>query len=494
MNIALLIILVFLLIALYLGVNARKGKDMNMEQWAVGGRGFGGIFVFLLLAGEIYTTFTFLGGSGWAYSKGAAAYYVPTYIFLAYVLSYWLAPKIWKYGKENNIVSQPDFFVAKYRSPYLGVLVAIVGGIALVPYIVIQFKGLGIIVSEASYGAISPAVASLLGAVVVTIYVMISGIHGSAWTAIIKDFMILIVVVCIGLYIPYHYFGGIHPMFEAVQKAKPELLTLQDKGLSSSWFISTVLLNAIGFYIMPTSFMVILSAKGERTIRKNAIALPIYTLLLLFVFFVGYAAIIQIPGLKDGDLSLLSLAIHTFNPWIIGFIGAAGLLTALVPTSVMILSSATGLTRNLYKTFVPKATDKQQSIILKVFILVIVAVSLYFSINGGSALAILNIMSYGLVIQLAPTLFCSFIKNNFVNKYGAFSGIIVGELVVLYITISGETIGSLLPFVPQTIKDINSGFIALLINVIVTIIVSLATKNIPVRKTNQIENPQSPIV
>lgn len=32
---------------------------MNLEQWSVGGRGFGTIFVFLLMAGEIYTTFTF---------------------------------------------------------------------------------------------------------------------------------------------------------------------------------------------------------------------------------------------------------------------------------------------------------------------------------------------------------------------------------------------------------------------------------------------------
>ena len=53
-----------------------KGKDMTLEQWTVGGRSFGALFVFLLMAGEIYTTFTFLGASGWAYSKGAPALYV----------------------------------------------------------------------------------------------------------------------------------------------------------------------------------------------------------------------------------------------------------------------------------------------------------------------------------------------------------------------------------------------------------------------------------
>jgi len=37
---------------------------MNLEQWTVAGRGFGLIFVWLLMAGEIYTTFAFLGASG----------------------------------------------------------------------------------------------------------------------------------------------------------------------------------------------------------------------------------------------------------------------------------------------------------------------------------------------------------------------------------------------------------------------------------------------
>ena len=70
MNSALIVICLFLALALFLGIRARSGQDMDLEQWTVGGRVFGTLFVFLLLAGEIYTTFTFLGGSGWAYGEG----------------------------------------------------------------------------------------------------------------------------------------------------------------------------------------------------------------------------------------------------------------------------------------------------------------------------------------------------------------------------------------------------------------------------------------
>ena len=323
MNIALVVIFIFLLLSLYFGIRAKRGKDMNMEQWTVGGRGFGTVFIFLLVAGEIYTTFTFLGGSGWAYSKGAPSYYVLSYISLAYVISYWLLPPIWRYAKEHRLVSQSDFFVSKYNSPVLGILVAAVGVIAIIPYLILQFKGLGIIVSEASYGSISPAVAVWIGVISVTIYVMISGIHGSAWTAVLKDIMIFFVVVFLGLYLPYHYYGGIQPMFEAVEAANPGYLIFPEEGLSVSWYISTVLITVFGFYMWPHTFLSVFSAKSENVFRKNTVALPLYTLMLLFVFFVGFTAILQVPGLEgaEGDLSLLRLSIQTFDPWMVGLIG-----------------------------------------------------------------------------------------------------------------------------------------------------------------------------
>lgn len=247
MNAALPFIAAAALLALVLGFLARRGKDMNLEQWTVGGRGFGAIFVFLLLAGEIYTTFTFLGGSGYAYGKGAPAYYILAYGTLAYVLSYFMLPPIWRYAKENRLYSQSDFFVRKYDSPTLGVIVALVDIAALIPYLVLQFKGLGIIVEVAGYGAISSTLAIWIGAAIVAAYVMVSGVHGSAWTSVAKDTLILGIVIFLGIYLPYHYYGGLGSMFAAIEQAKPGFIVLPPHGESLWWFSSTVLLTALGF-------------------------------------------------------------------------------------------------------------------------------------------------------------------------------------------------------------------------------------------------------
>src|SRR5476649_2277320 len=254
MSSALLIIVAVTVLALYLGVRARRGHDMNLEQWTVGGRSFGTAFVFLLTAGEIYTTFTFLGGSGFAYGKGAPVYYILAYGTLAYILSYWMLPPIWRYAKKHRLVSQPHYFARKYDSPALGVLVAVVGVVALIPYLVLQLKGLGIIVATASYGVISPTVAVWIGALVVTAYVILSGVRGSAWNSVVKDILILSVVLALGIYLPYHLYGGIGPMFHAIDAAKPGFLTFPAKGSSVSWFQCTVLLTALGFFMWPHTF------------------------------------------------------------------------------------------------------------------------------------------------------------------------------------------------------------------------------------------------
>ncbi|QCJ44994.1 sodium:solute symporter family protein [Bacillus sp. S3] len=489
MNSALVIIFFVAVVALYLGIRATRGKEMNVNEFAVGNKGFGTLFIFLLIAGEVYTTFTFLGGSGWAYSKGAAAYYVPAYICLAYVLSYWIVPKIWRFAKKHDVISQPQYFMKNYNSKALGVVVAFIGLIALIPYIVIQLKGLGIIVSESSYGTISPLLASTIGAIIVTIYVTVSGIHGSAWNAVLKDIMILFVIVFLGIYIPYHYFGGIKPLFEAIQTVKPEALIFASEGLSQSWFISTIILNAFGFYLLPQSFSVVLSAKSERSLKKNAITLPLYTVLILFAFFIGFAAIIQVPGLEGaaGDLSLLRLTMKTFDPWFVGIVGGAGLLTALVPVSVMVMSGAVGLMTGFYKLIKPNSSDRQQLTVSKIFVLFIILTAYIFSIIGGDALAILNIMSYGLITQLVPALIFGFFDTKFMNAYGAMAGIVTGVSIVLVNAVTSFKLIDIFPTIPSALNDINIGFVAIAVNIFIGVLVSLITNITAARASSKIE-------
>ncbi|HVB69070.1 MAG TPA: sodium:solute symporter [Acetobacteraceae bacterium] len=478
MSAALILIGLAALGALVLGVLARKGRDMGLEQWTVGGRGFGWVFVFLLLAGEIYTTFTFLGASGFAYGLGAPAYYIIAYGSLAYVIAYFLLPPIWSYAKLHGLHSQPDFFVRKYDSRALGALVSVVDLVALIPYLVLQLTGLGIIVQAAGYGAIPKDAAIWVGAAIVTAYVMVSGIRGSAWTAVVKDVLILFVVVFLGLYLPIHLYGGVGAMFEKIAAAKPGFLVFHPTGMSVAWFVSTVLLTALGFFMWPHSFAACYTARDARVFRRNAIVLPIYQLILLFVFFVGFAAVLTVPGLKGAatNLALFKLVTQQFSPAVVGIIGAAGVFTALVPGSLIAMTAATLLSKNLVGLMRPDASDDQTVGLAKWLVPVIMLIAVYFTITGSSTIVTMLLVGYSFVTQLFPTVVASLMPRNPVTAAGAFAGILTGVVVATVLTFTHATIGSLLPGLPEAIRDLNVGIIALAANVVVLIAVSAVTR------------------
>jgi len=484
MNPALIIICAAAVMALLLGLRAAKGRDMNLQQWSLGGRSFGVIFMFILLAGEIYTTFSFLGASGWSYSKGAASYYILAYQILAYIFSYFLLPKIWRYSSQHQLLSQPHFFAKKYESPALGILVAVVGVIALVPYLLLQFKGLGLIVSIASYGSISATTAICIGALVVTSYVIVSGMHGVVWNAVVKDVLILSVVVFLGFYMPFHYYGGFGAMFSAINVAKPEFLIFPEHGYSKVWFQSTVLLTATGFFMWPHTFGCVLSAKNDNSFRRNAVFLPLYSLLVLFALFVGFSAILQVPGLQgaDADLALLKLSVQTFEPWLVGIIGAAGLLTALVPSSLILTTASTIIANDIYKTgFRRNANDAEVKRAARFFVPVISLVTLAFTLSGGATIVALLLMGYNFVTQLFPAVFFSLMQRNPVTKQGAFCGILAGVVTVAAVTLSKSTVAGLFPFLPSPLMDLNVGMVALIINIGTTLLISLITQPVAER-------------
>ena len=218
-----------ILVGAVTGIYAGRRRQMNLEQWAVAGRGFGLVFVWLLMAGEIYTTFAFLGASGWAYSRGGPTLYTVAYPILAYVISFFILPQIWEVGRKFSLHTESDFFLQCYGSKYLASLVAIVGVLFIVPYLQLQLTGLGIIVEVASFQAISRPLAMSIAFVIVAGFVFSSGIRAVAWVSVLKDSLMLIAAFSIGIGIPYHYFGGIRPMFAALTQTKAAHLTMPGK-------------------------------------------------------------------------------------------------------------------------------------------------------------------------------------------------------------------------------------------------------------------------
>jgi SSS family solute:Na+ symporter len=243
-------------------------------------------------------------------------------------------------------------------------------------------------------------------------------------------------------------------------------------------------LTALGFYMWPHSFGSIFTARNERAIRQSAILLPIYQLILLFVFLVGFAAILQIPELKgaDVDLALLKLSVKTFDPWVVGVIGAAGVLTALVPGSMILMTTATLLANNLYRALQPSAPDARVVIIARALVPVVAVVAVYFTLSGGQTIVGLLLMGYSFVTQLFPAVVLSLGATRWVTREGVAAGIVAGVATVAAVSVTHTTVGTLFPALPVQIKELNVGLIALAVNVVVLVVVSFAANYVGSRQ------------
>jgi SSS family solute:Na+ symporter len=469
--IALGVIFVIVALGSAIGFYAGARRKMDLEQWTVAGRGFGVLLMWLLMAGEVYTTFSFLGASGWAFSRGAPTLYILAYITLAYVVSFFILPPIWELGRRHQLQTQSDFFAWRYRSKYLVAAVSLVGIVFMIPYLELQLTGLGIIVEVASFDGIGRNRAMVAAVILLAGFVLASGLRAVAWVSVLKDILMLVAAVSVGIGIPYIYFGGVGPMFTALIHAKPAHFVMPGatSNLGHGWYISTVLLTGFGVYMWPHSFGAAFSAKSAATLRRNAVIMPLYTLSLAFMLFVGFAAILVIPDLRDGDLSLLAMVRKTFPPWFLGVIGGAGALTAMVPAAILILSSATVFAKNLFRPlFAPDMNDHQVGRIARLMVVVISVISLYLAIHGSTTLVSLLLLGYAGITQLFPGVVLGLFWKR-TTMPAVFTGLTVGvtTMATLFLTHHDPFFG------------ISAGFLGLCANFTIAIAMTLSSSYTP---------------
>src|ERR671938_378463 len=107
-----------IVLSLVVAVLSRFGRDVvHIDQYLVAGRSFGGLLLFFLAVGEVYSIGTMIGFPGGIYAKGASyGIWFLGYILLAYPVGYFLGPLMWRAGKRYGAMTMPDVFKGHYGS------------------------------------------------------------------------------------------------------------------------------------------------------------------------------------------------------------------------------------------------------------------------------------------------------------------------------------------------------------------------------------------
>jgi solute:Na+ symporter, SSS family len=443
---------------------------MDPSQYIVGGRSFGTLFLWVLMAGEIYTTFTFLGIAGLSYSQGAPAYYILAYGTTAYIIAYFLTPAVWRVGKEHGLLTGPDFFEVRYGSRALALGVAILQFLMIVPYVSLQLSGLQILLRIAGYGMYDATVSVCIGFIVLALFVYGAGLRGTAWASVVKDVFVLGAVIFAGIAIPVRFFGSPAAMFDHVLAKHPQMLVLPPGGAfhGTVWYVSTVLLTGLGFYMGPQTFNAVFSARSEGTLRRNAMLLPFYQCFLILMLFAGFASALIVPGLKGTavDQSFLLVVQHFYPSWVLGLVAAAGALAALIPASALILAGASVITKNVAGDIFGFATDDAaRTLLTRVLVVVVAVLALLVWLVAQKTVVEMLLLYYNGITQFFPGVAATFLWRR-ATALGVGVGIATGLAVAVPLAAFNVT-----PW------GINPGFIGLIANVMTLVLVSLVGRN-----------------
>ncbi len=328
----------------------------------------------------------------------------------------------------------------------------------------LQLSGVELLLRIAGYGTLNSTLTVSIAFILIAFFVFANGLRGTAWGSVVKDILVLGSVIFAGIFLPIHFFGSPAHVIDRVLAQRPDWMTLVGSGANGPlWFVSTVLLTALGFYMWPQALAATYSARNEDTIRKNAIFLPFYQIMLLLVYFAGFTALLVVPGLKASaaDQSFMLVVQQYYPPWVLGIVAGAGALAGLVPASAQLLAAASVFSRNVLAPYGIAADERSQLLVTRLLVLIVAALALGFWLIAKTTLVGLLLIAYNGITQLFPGAIYT-LTGVRATAFGVGAGIITGIALLIVFTATGTT----------TFYGLNIGFFALIGNALVALAAS----------------------
>jgi SSS family solute:Na+ symporter len=397
---------------------------MHLNEWGLGGRGFGSFISWFLLGGDLYTAYTFIAVPALVYATGSAGFYALSYTIMVFPIVFIFIPRLWSVSRVHNYVTPADFIRGRYGSRGLGLAVAVTGILATMPYIALQLVGIQSVLIvlglSGSGNAFLKDLPLIIAFIILAAYTYLAGLRAPALIAFVKDTLVYVTVIVAILYIPTRL-GGWGHIFGVAQAHLPKTNPKTGKPFGTfitapagEWAYATLALgSALALFMYPHAITGVLATKRRDVIRRNMAALPAYSVVLGLIALFGYLALAT-PAVTAGvkanggntQLSVPLLFEHMFPSWFAGIGYSAVVIGALVPAAIMSIAAANLFTRNIYREFFrPAASSAEETRVARLVSLVVKLGALVFVLELNKTFSInLQLLGGIWILQTFPSI------------------------------------------------------------------------------------------
>ncbi|MGH1392796.1 MAG: sodium:solute symporter family protein [Trichormus sp.] len=489
---------------------------------------------FISMAGLI----SFLGYDGSIYLMGWTGGYV--------LLALLLAPYLRKFGKYTV----PDFVGDRYYSN-IARLVAVVAAIFVsLTYVAGQMRGVGIVFSRFLQVDINTGV--IIGMVIVGFFAVLGGMKGITWTQVAQYGVLIVAYLIPAIAIAWILTGNPIPQLAFIfSDVATKLNDIQvDLGFQeyTKPFVNKSMLDVLfttialmvgtaGLPHIIVRFYTVPSVRAARTSAGWALLFIaiLYTTAPALSMFARYnlidslhnKTVVEVQQLDwaqkwektglltfedknqdgryqltpskdtneikiDRDIIVLSTPeVAKLAPWVIALVAAGGLAAALSTASGLLLVISSSVAHDIYYRIVDSSASEQKRVFVgRIMVGLSLVLAGYFGVNPPGFVSEVVAFAFGLAAASFFPVIVLGIFDKRTNSEGAIAGMLTG-LIFTIVYIIGVKFGGIQPWFFGVSPE-GIGTLGMLINFVVTVVVSRLTPPPPAEIQAMVEDLRSP--
>lgn len=296
-NLPHIVMVCYLIMLLTLGVIGYLKSKNTEEDYYLAGRKQGFIVSALTIMATFFSSWAMLGAPGMVYRDGVAFILFALNVPFSGSIVYLIGSRISRLGRAKGYVTPADLVTDYYGdSAFLRILVALVGFLYVLPYVVIQIRAGGHLAQQI-FPDIKPMnivgiefnifqMGSSVLAVITMLYIIVGGMRSVAWTDVIQGGLLLAGMLIAGL-ATVVALGGIGDYFNRVSTELPKH-ALSVPGTSGTWtpwkMMTICMFASLGSMIQPAQWMRYYAARSVNALRRSAL---IFAVVLTGCFLFG---------------------------------------------------------------------------------------------------------------------------------------------------------------------------------------------------------------
>ena len=499
---------------------ARSAKTST--DYFLAGRSIG-IWVFVLAAtATSFSGWTFVGHPGKIFTDGLPYAFASFYALTIPFTGVLFLRRQWVLGKAYRYITPGEMYSDYYGGNSIRLLTVLVAFLFSVPYLGVQLRASGVLFNVLTDGLVSVNFGMFTLSAIVMIYVASGGLRSVAFVDCAQAILLALGITILGG-IAIYYAGGYGGFTTgladivmadvtsgqnltadgySMKVAIPgsiQMVSAGSKATGGPWtgiMCMTYMFALMGIQSSPAFSMWAFANKTSKAFRWQQVvasSIVIGVLLFSFTIFQGLGGHILIAnGVLDSanDNNLVPQLINLLSdaaPWLVGLLAVCA-LAAMQSTGAAYMSTFSAMvTRDIYAKFIsPNASDKNQKLSGRIFVIIVTGAALIVAANSSQAIVMLGGLAVAYGFQMYPALIGICYYKGFTQK-GVVAGLVVGLIAVTLTDRTSAWFGVPWGAYPLTIHSAGWG---IFFNLIITFLVSHFSAETDAERNNKAKKHQ----